>query len=229
MTNDPLELYIARFQASLTGMTVAIRQDIVDEIRAHVHERMCVSGMPIPQILERLGPPEELAREYGTGALVTRHDRLSPLVVVRGAAMWGVTAAHAVAIATVAIWGYGLAVAFLLFALLRSVAPELTMLWATTDFEEIGIGPDRPFGALPVAENWLQPLAIGLGVVFLMLATKALRWLIPSMKRWARRAMQPIEFPSLGGVGRKVARLSRDLFQAQARMARRVRTHWQDS
>ena len=58
MTNDPLELYIARFQMSLTGMTLAIRQDIVDEIRAHVHERMCVSGMPIPEILERLGPPE---------------------------------------------------------------------------------------------------------------------------------------------------------------------------
>ena len=55
MTNDPLELYIARFQMSLTGMTLAIRQDIVDEIRAHVHERMCVSGMPIPEILERLG------------------------------------------------------------------------------------------------------------------------------------------------------------------------------
>jgi uncharacterized membrane protein len=229
MTNDPLELYIARFQASLTGMTVAIRQDIVDEIRAHVHERMCVSGMPIPQILERLGPPEELAREYGTGALVTPEGGVFPLIVLRGVAMWGITAAHAFAIALVAIWGYGMGVAFLIFALLRSVAPELTMLWATTDFEEIGIGPDRPFGARPVAENWLQPLAIGLGVVFLMLATKALRWLIPSMKRWARRAMQPIELPSVGGAGRKLARLSLDLFQAQARMARRVRTHWQDS
>ena len=99
MTNDPLELYLARFQRSLSGMTLAIRQDIVDEIRAHVHERMCVSGMPIPEILERLGPPEDLAREYCTGALVTRHDRLSPLVVLRGAAAWVVTAAHAVAIA----------------------------------------------------------------------------------------------------------------------------------
>jgi uncharacterized membrane protein len=229
MTNDPLELYLARFQASLAGMTVAIRQDIVDEIRAHVHERMCVSGMPIPQILERLGPPEELAREYCTGALVARHDRLSPFVVLRGAATWGVTAMHAVAIATVAVWGYGIALAFFLFALLRSVIPELTVLWATADLDEIGFGPERPFGARPLAENWLQPLAIGLGVAFLMLATKALRWLIPSMKRWARRAMQPIEFPSLGGAGRKAAKLSHDFFLAQARMARRVRTRWQDS
>jgi len=228
MTNDPLELYIARFQMSLAGMTLAIRQDIVDEIRAHVHERMCVSGMPIPEILERLGPPEGLAREYCTGAPVTRHDRLSPLVVLRGAAAWGVTAVHAVAIAIVAIWGYGIAVGFFVFALLRSLLPELTGLWVTADFDNIGIGPNPPFDARPLAESWLQPMAVGLGVVFLMLATMALRRLVPSIKRWARSAMQPIEFPSLDGAGRKAANLSHDFFKAQARMARRVRTRWQN-
>ena len=228
MTNDPLELYIARFQMSLAGMTLAIRQDIVDEIRAHVHERMCVSGMPIPEILERLGPPEGLAREYCTGAPVTRHDRLSPLVVLRGAAAWGVTAVHAVAIAIVAIWGYGIAVGFFVFALLRSLLPELTGLWVTADFDNIGIGPNPPFDARPLAEKWLQPVAFGLGVVFMMLTTMALRRLVPSIKRWARRAMQPIEFPSFGGAGRKAAKLSHDFFDAQSRMARRVRTRWQN-
>ena len=228
MTNDPLELYIARFQMSLTGMTLAIRQDIVDEIRAHVHERMCVSGMTIPEILERLGPPEDLAREYCTGALVRWHDRLSPLVVLRGVAAWVLTAAHAVAIALVAIYGDGIALGFFVFALLRSLVPELTALWVTADFDNIGIGPNSPFDARPLAENWLQPMAVGLGVVFLMLATMALRRLVPSIKRWARCAMQPIEFPSLGGAGRKAANLSRDFFQAQARMAQRVRTRWQN-
>ena len=228
MTNDPLELYIARLQTSLTGMTLALRQDIMDEIRAHVHERMCVSGMPIPEILERLGPPEGLAREYCTGAPVTRHDRLSPLVVLRGAAAWGVTAVHAVAIAIVAIWGYGIAVGFFVFALLRSLLPELTGLWVTADFDNIGIGPNPPFDARPLAEKWLQPVAFGLGVVFLMLATMTLRRLVPSIKRWARCAMQPIEFPSLDGAGRKAANLSHDFFKAQARMAQRVRTRWQN-
>jgi hypothetical protein len=228
MTNDPLELYIARFQMSLTGMTLAIRQDIVDEIRAHVHERMCVSGMPIPEILERLGPAEDLAREYCTGALVTRRDGLSPLVVLRGAAAWAVTAAHAIAIAIVAMYGYGIALGFFVFALLRTIVPELTTLWVPADFNDIGIGPNPPFDARPLAESWLQPMAVGLGVVFLMLGNRALRRLVPSMKRWARCAMQPIEFPSLGGVGRKAANLSHDFFQAQARMAQRVRTRWQN-
>jgi hypothetical protein len=228
MTNDPLELYIARFQASLTGMTLAIRQDIVDEIRAHVHERMCVAGTPIPEILERLGPAEDLAREYCTGALVTRHDRLSPLVVLRRAAAWVVTAAHAVAIAIVAIYGYGLALGFFVFALLRSLFPELTGLWVTADFDQIGIGPNPPFDARPLAERWLQPIAVGLGIVFLMLATMALRRLVPRIKLWARCAMQPIEFPSFEDGGRKAAKLSQDIFQAPARMAQRVRTRWQN-
>ena len=228
MTNDPLELYIARFQMSLTGMTLAIRQDIVDEIRAHVHERMCVSGMPIPEILERLGPPEDLAREYCAGRLVTWRDRLSPFVVLRGAAAWVVTAAHAVAIAIVAIYGYGIALGFFVFALLRSLFPELTGLWVTADFDDIGIGPNPPLDAQPLAEHWLQPIAVGLGVVFVMLATMALRRLVPSIKRWARRALQPIEFPSLGGAGRKAVKLSHDFFRAPSRMAQRVRTRWQD-
>jgi uncharacterized membrane protein len=228
MTNDPLELYIARFQMSLIGMTAAIRQDIVDEIRAHVYERMCVSGMPIPEILERLGPPEDLAREYCAGALIPWHERLSPLVVLRGAAAWAVTAAHAVAIAIVAICGYGTALGFFAFALLRGLFPELTGLWVTADLDNIGIGPNPPFDARPLAESWLQPLTVGLGVVFLMLATMALRRLVPSIKRWARRAMQPIEFPSLYGAGRKAAKLSHDFFQAQGRMAQRVRTRWQN-
>ena len=228
MTNDPLELYIAQLQTSLTGMTLALRQDIVDEIRAHVHERMCVSGMPIPEILERLGPPEELARQYCTGALVARHDRLSPLVVLRGAGAWVVTAAHAVAIAVVAVYGYGIALGFFVFALFRSLAPQMTGLWVTADFDDIGIGPNPPLDAQPLAEHWLQPIALGLGVVFVMLATMALRRLVPSIKRWARRAMQPIEFPSLGGAGRKAANLSHYFFRAQARMAQRVRTRWQN-
>jgi len=229
MTNDPLELYIARFQKCLTGMTLAVRQDIVDEIRAHVHERMCVSGMPIPEILERLGAPEDLAREYCTGALVPWHDRLLPLVVLRRFAAWVITAAHAVAIATVAIYGYGIALGFFVFALLRSIVPELTGLWVTPDFENMGIGPNPPFDARPLAEHWLQPIAVALGAVFLILSTKALRRLVLSIKRWARRAMQPIEFPSFSGAGRKAANLSHDFLQAQARMAQRVRTRWQNT
>jgi len=44
MTNDPLEMYIGCFQANLPSMTLAERQDIVDEIRSHVHDRVAAYG-----------------------------------------------------------------------------------------------------------------------------------------------------------------------------------------
>ena len=69
MTNDPLEMYIGRFQANLPSMTLAERQDFVDEIRSHVHDRVAAYGLSIPEVLERLGPPETVAGEYHRGNL----------------------------------------------------------------------------------------------------------------------------------------------------------------
>ena len=56
-TNDPLEMYIGRFQANLPSMTLGERQDIVDEIRSHVHDQVAAQGLSILEVLERLGPP----------------------------------------------------------------------------------------------------------------------------------------------------------------------------
>ena len=93
MTNDPLETYIGRFQANLPSMTLAERQDIVDEIRSHVHDRVAASGISIPEVLERLGPPEAVAGEYHRGNLVVR-ERSSLLVLLRIAFAAVVTAFH---------------------------------------------------------------------------------------------------------------------------------------
>src|SRR5476649_268146 len=53
-TNNPLESYIVRFRCVLAGMTLAEQEDIVAEIRAHIDERVSVSGMSIEETLARL-------------------------------------------------------------------------------------------------------------------------------------------------------------------------------
>jgi uncharacterized membrane protein len=192
-TNDPLESYIGRLQAQLPQMTLAERVEILDEIRSHVHERVASTGLGIPEVLEKLGPPDELAREYHRGALVP-HDR-GPLAVwsiLRAALAWVMTVAHAVAIAATAIWGYAGAATCFVAVLLRQMFPEQTAIWMTPEFD-IGFGADRPVDAKMLLENWVQPLAFGLGVLLLMLTTMALRWLLPRFKRWGMRALQPIE------------------------------------
>jgi len=227
-TNDPLESYIGRFQSALHGLTLAGRQDIVDEIRSHVHERVASSGLGIPEVLERLGPAEELAREYCRGALHSRSGSgFSPWQILRAAFAWALAGAHGVAMLAIAFWGYAAALACFAAILARQIFPQQTAIWITPDFE-MGLGPDRPFDAQPFLDNWFQPLAFGLGVLFLMLTTMAMRYLLPRLKRWGTAAMRPIDLPSLDGARAAASHLSTEFQEAQRRLTLRVRTRWQN-
>ncbi len=84
--------YLARLRASLTGMTVAEREDIVEEIRMHVRERSGDPGTSVDSVLAGLGPAAELAQQYRTGLLVQQaRTSLSPVVILRAALRWAAT------------------------------------------------------------------------------------------------------------------------------------------
>ena len=74
----------------------------------------------------------------------------------------------------------------------------------------------------------IKPLAFGLGVLFLMLTTMAMRYLLPRLKRWGRAAMRPIDLPSLDGARAAASHLSTEFQEAQRRLTLRVRTRWQN-
>jgi hypothetical protein len=227
-TNDPLESYIGRFQAKLTKMTIAQRQDIVDEIRAHVHERVASSGLSIPEVLEKLGRAEDLAGEYYRGTLVPEAGTgFSPWKVLRAGFALAMTGAHGIVMMVIVIWGGAGALACFAAVVARQVFPEQTALWVTPDFE-FGIGPDRPVDAQAFLDNWFQPLAFGLGVLFLMLTTTAVRYLLPRLKRWGTSALQPIDLPSLAGARAAALHLSSEFADAQSRLTHRVRARWQN-
>lgn len=141
MTNDPLEMYIDRFQANLPSMTLAERQDIVDEIRSHVHDRVAAYGLSIPEVLERLGPPETVAGEYHRGNLVVR-ERFSLFVLPRIAFAAVVTAFHGIFLMVIAFYGYAAALACFGLLIARMLFPEQTALWMTQDWDlGMGAGP----------------------------------------------------------------------------------------
>src|SRR5262245_28448866 len=186
MTNDPLEMYIGRFQAKLPSMTLAERQDIVDEIRSHIHDQVAASGLSIPEVLERLGPPETVAGEYHRGNLVVR-ERFSLLVLLRIAFAAVVTAFHGAFMIVIAFYGYAGALACFGLLIARMLFPEQTTLWMTHDWD-VGMGAARPPGATVFLETWLKPIAFGAGAVLFCLTTLLLQRTWRSMKRWYRRA-----------------------------------------
>ena len=226
MTNDPLEMYIGRFQAYLPSMTLAERQDIVDEIRSHVHDRVAAYGLSIPEVLERLGPPEMVAAEYHRGNLVGR-ERFSPLVLLRIPFTAVVTALHAIFMIVIAFWGYAAAVGCFGLLIARMLFPEQTTLWMTPDWQ-LGMGADRPADATVFLENYLQPMAFGAGAMFLILTTRLLRRSWRSMVGWYRRATGPLDFPTLSGARQAVSDMSKEFRDARSRFMR-VRTRWENS
>lgn len=227
-TNDPLESYIGRFQARLTKMTLAQRQDVVDEIRAHVHERVASSGLSIPEVLEKLGPAELLAQEYYRGALVTQASSgFSPWKILRAGFALGMTGVHGILMLAIAFWGYAGALGCFAAGIARQIFPEQMAIWITPDFD-LGMGPDRPVDAQAFLDNWFQPLAFGLGVLLLMLTTLAIRYLLPRLKRWGTSALQPLDLPSFDGARAAASKLSTEFAEAQSRVTHRVRARWQN-
>ena len=81
--------YLARLRTSLTGMSVAEREDIVEEIRMHIRERSSDPQTSIEAVLTGLGPADELAQQYRTGLLVQRaRTSISPVLILRAALRW---------------------------------------------------------------------------------------------------------------------------------------------
>jgi sulfur carrier protein ThiS len=227
-TNDPLECYLGRFQAALRGRSVAERQDIVDEIRAHVHERMCVSGRSIPDLLDRLGTPEALAAEYVHGDLVPRQSAAdTEYAFFRTVFAWVAACFHFVATVAVVVYGYGATLVCFGLFLVRMALPQITQVWMTSEWE-LGIGPDQPKDVQVFLLHWVQPLLFGLAVALMMLTTMAVRYLYPRFRRFKSTAIRLSGLPWFTGARSVVSSLGREAVEARRRVTLRMRTRLQN-
>jgi hypothetical protein len=219
MTSDnPLESYIVRFRCVLAGMTLAEQQDIVAEIRAHIHERVSLSGMSIEEALARLGAPEDLAREYSRDALMRRAGNgFSPWLILRAAFAWAMTGIHGAGVFVTALLGYALAFGFMLSCLLKMVFPDETGLWIDPDFS-LGFQPgDLPQGH-EVLGSWFQPITFGIGLLLFTLTTMLMRRLLHGFRQWRTSAFRQSEAPrvvlqAVPGLARRAAQRLRTEFR----------------
>ena len=65
--------YLARLRASLTGMTVAEREDIVEEIKMHIRERSGDPGTNVETVLAGLGLSHLTTAPGGSGRWTRAH------------------------------------------------------------------------------------------------------------------------------------------------------------
>ena len=185
MTSEPqINDYLARLRAALTGMTVSEREDIVEEIRMHIRERISDPLTSLDSVLSGLGPADELAQQYRTGLLLQRaRTSISPVVILRAALRWATTGVEGFIVFMIAITGYAAGGCFILLALMKPFFPQNTGLWVGPG--EFGfsfrMGATMTNPASPVHEVlgwWLIPVCLVVGSLSLALTTKLLQFLM---------------------------------------------------
>ncbi len=182
--------YLARLRAALTGMTLAEREDIVEEIRMHIRERAGEGQTAMAEVLAGLGPAELLAQQYRTGMLIQQARRsLSPWVILRATLRWALTGAEGAVVFFVALCGYLVGASFLLLAVLKPLFPDRTGLWVgpgTFDFSFRMASTDLRMGATAMSPSgvhealgwWFIPVCLVLGSLTVAGTTKLIRFLL---------------------------------------------------
>ena len=184
MTDNVVSVYLAEFRSALTGMTLAEREEIVEEIRAHIRDRAAGSGLGTAEVLDRLGPPRELARGYNSGALLQRASRsFSPWLILRAAFRWSLAGVQGFGVFFAAVVGYSLGAGFMLCAALKPLFPEETGMWIGGGDLNFGFHPGNvPYGR-EVLGAWFIPVATLSGAIAFIVTTIVIRKLLPMLKR----------------------------------------------
>jgi uncharacterized membrane protein len=188
-TDTQMNDYLARLRAALTGMTLAEREDIVEELRMHIRERCGDPQTSVEAILAGLGPADELAQQYRTGLLVQKASHsISPVLLLRATLRWATTGVEGFLVFVIALCGYGMGVGFVLLALLKPFFPRNTGLWAGPgEFSfSFRMGATMTNPSSPVHELlgwWLIPVCLVIGSLSLAGTTKLIQFLLRRF-RW---------------------------------------------
>ena len=194
-----VEEYLKQVRRNLRGLREEQVLEITAELRSHILERASRGGeLTIGSVLEaldRLGSPEELAREYATDALLARAEiSRTPLRLLDTLFGWATMSAAGFVVLIVTISGYFLGVVFLLVALMKPFHPATAGLWAlrdsTGDLElsvRMGFGL-RPSNGHELLGWWIVPLGLVVGCGLVVGTTRFALWCVRMYRR--SRALQ---------------------------------------
>ena len=186
------ELYLHAFRRGLLALPESERAGIIDEVREQIAGQAALGEAGLEKLLGRLGPPEQLARQFTFSfELADSVNRSNPwrlLVVVLASAtvdLWALAGAFA------ALVFYILGGAFAMIALLKPVVPQFVGAWLAADGDfMMGVqlahrGREiMGYGIIPVS----IAVAVGCFVAGNFLLRACGRRLMRSARRWTGRS-----------------------------------------
>jgi uncharacterized membrane protein len=178
-----LKAYLRRLGWSLASLPERDRDDIVEETRVHVLERI-EQGRPAGEILAALGPPESYARGFIdemeiSGALASQRPGQSLALLLRRAHRSAVAAAAVLAttvLAVIALMGVAALVA-------KPFDPEHVGLWTSPHGAFFVGAPGPGFDGHEHLGNWIYPAAVLDLAVTWFLGRRIVLWAVRRLAR----------------------------------------------
>lgn len=186
-----IENYFAQLDSKMADLPQNQRQDFLMELRAHVMDRLEQVAAPSEQdcrnVLDALGTPDEIARQYRMELLLKRASwRISPISVLRTTLRWTVAGVQGYLVFIVALIGYLISASFYITALLKPIFPRNVGLFIGHQGVQIAAFP-LPSGH-EVLGSYFIPVAVILGFGI----TVGTTWLIGFLARHGRSLRQKL-------------------------------------
>ncbi|MGA7831892.1 MAG: DUF1700 domain-containing protein [Terracidiphilus sp.] len=182
-----IESYLTALRLHLGSLTIVEREEIVREINAHIRDSAEQSGSSVEAVLARLGPADELAKQYRDGYLIRKSSRsISPLVLLRGALRLATKSVFGIFVFACGLFGYSSGAGLLVVAFAKTIAPAHTGYWVQ-DGRMVGAGAfefGHPAQAHEVLGMWIIPLTLTLGSLLLLLTNYLIRTSLRVSQHW---------------------------------------------
>jgi uncharacterized membrane protein len=191
IANPMIESYFDALSTQLADLPRSRRDEVVRELRAHVMDRLEQTTVPSNEdcraVLDALGTPEEIARQYRVELLLKRSAwRISPWKMLRTLSRWTLTGIQGYIVFVVAMVGYLMGAAFYITALLKAFFPHHVGIFVGPEGLNIARFPDPPPGTELVGPFYV-PIAICAGFLFTFLTTITIRFVVRKFGYWKQR------------------------------------------
>jgi hypothetical protein len=181
-----IEAYLGRLRQLLRGMNSEDANEIVEELRSHIADKVAASGQVtaagVDAALVLLGAPEDLATQYTTDALLARAEvSRSPLRILESLFRWASLSVAGFLVLLTSIVGYFLGGALMLCAVLKTIHPQSGGLWAFPNGADTELSLRLGFGTPPPGGRdllgwWIVPVGLIVGCGLVMLTTRLALW-----------------------------------------------------
>jgi len=196
--NEKIDSYLRRVRTGLRGLPDPEATDILNELRAHIAERLELTSGPrdsaVESVLQSFGRPEQIAALYVSENLVARAESSrTPWTILRSLFYWSTLSVIGFVVFMVCVIGYSFGVCFFIAALMKPFHPQGVGLWYRNDPTHFSLHVGGFLGA-PGQERellgwWLVPVGCSLGGGAILLTTQFALWSLRRLRRSVSREL----------------------------------------